>query len=98
MKQCSWCANYFSANVAYQIYCSPGCRDEAKKEKILERHKAVKRQKRSEKPRNCAKCNKVLSVYNDHKYCNTCSINQKEVNKKIKEIRMFFHEYQDDTE
>lgn len=98
MKQCNWCSNYFTANVSYQIYCSAICRDEAKREKIVERHRAVKRQKRSEKPRKCLKCSKVLSVYNDEKYCNTCNINQKEINKKIREIRVFMHDYQSDTE
>ena len=47
----------------------------------------------------CAgKCGTKLSLYNEHTYCAVCYINNKEVNKKIKQIRMFFHEYQDDTE
>ncbi len=47
----------------------------------------------------CAgKCGTRLSLYNEHTHCAVCYINSKEVNKKIKQIRMFFHEYQDDTE
>lgn len=98
MKPCSWCSNYFTASVSYQIYCSTECRDEATKEKIVERHKATRRQKRNSKERVCAgKCGTKLSIYNDHIFCDNCYINQKEVNKKIKEIRMLFHDYQDDT-
>jgi hypothetical protein len=98
LKQCSWCSNYFTANVTHQIYCSPECREEATKEKIVERHKEVRRRKRNSKVRMCAgKCNTKLSAYNDHTLCNSCYINQKEVNKKMREIRVFMHDYQDDT-
>jgi hypothetical protein len=99
LKQCSWCSNYFLGSVSYQVYCSTECRDQSTKEKIAERHKLTRRNKRNAKTRMCAgKCGTKLSVYNDHIYCSLCYINNKEVNKKIKEIRMFFHEYQDDTE
>jgi len=98
LKQCSWCSNYFAANVSYQIYCSSECREEATKEKIVERHKAIRRQKNSKKIRMCAgKCGTKLSVYNEHTLCNSCYVNKKEVNRKIKEIRMFMHDYQNDT-
>jgi hypothetical protein len=99
LKQCSWCSTYFYGAVSYQIYCSAECRDEATKEKIAERHKATRRHKRNNKVRMCAgKCGTRLSLYNEHTHCAVCYINSKEVNKKIKQIRMFFHEYQDDTE
>lgn len=95
MKQCSWCGNVFSASVSYQIYCSLTCREEATKEKIAERHKAIRRQKKITKDRMCAaKCGTKLSVYNDDIFCSTCSVNPKEVNRKIREIRMFMHEYE----
>jgi hypothetical protein len=98
LKQCSWCSNYFAANVPYQIYCSSECREEATKEKIVERHKEVRRRKRSSKTRMCAaKCGTKLSIYNDHTLCNSCYVNQKEVNKKMREIKVFMHDYQDDT-
>lgn len=98
MKPCSWCNNYFTASVSYQIYCSAECRDEATKEKIAERHKALRKQKRNNKERLCAgKCGTRLSVYNNHSFCDNCYVNQKEVNKKIREIKALFHDYQDDT-
>jgi hypothetical protein len=99
LKQCSWCNTYFSASVSYQIYCSSGCRDDATKEKIVERHKATRRHKRNSKTRMCAgKCGTKLSLYNDYDYCGSCYINNKEVNKKIKQIRMLFHDYENNTE
>lgn len=98
MKQCSWCNDYFTANVSYQIYCSSSCREEATKEKIVERHKELRRKKRNSKERMCAnKCGTKLSIYNDYTLCDNCYIDKKEVNKRIKEIRMFMHDYQDDT-
>jgi hypothetical protein len=98
LKQCSWCSNYFAANVPYQIYCSSKCREEATKEKIVERHKENRRRKRSSKERVCAaKCGTKLSIYNDHTLCNSCHVNQKEVNKKMRELKVFMHDYQDNT-
>ena len=99
MKQCSWCSNRFAPNVSYQIYCSAGCRKEATKEKIIEKHKENKRKKNSQKNRLCASanCNTKLSVYNDHTLCNSCYVDKKQVNKKIREIRVFMHDYQNDN-
>lgn len=98
MKQCDWCNNFFTPAVSYQVYCGIECREEATKEKIVERHRQVKRNKRHSKDRMCAgKCGVKLSVYNDHKWCDNCYINDKEVNKKIKEIKALMHDYQDDT-
>lgn len=98
MKQCSWCSNRFAPNVPYQIYCSAGCREEATKEKIVERHKENKRKKNSEKNRVCAAgCGTKLSIYNDHTLCNSCYVDKKQVNKKIREIKVFMHDYQNDN-
>lgn len=98
MKQCSWCSNHFTANVSYQVYCSSNCREQATKEKISDRQKELKRQKRNDKLRMCAgKCGTKLSAYNDHILCGKCYVNTKEVNKKIKEIRMFMHDYENDS-
>ncbi len=98
MKQCSWCSNRFAPNVPYQIYCSAGCREEATKEKIVERHKENKRKKNSEKNRMCAAgCGTKLSIYNDHTLCNSCYVDKKQVNKKIREIKVFMHDYQNDN-
>lgn len=88
MKPCRWCDKYFESTVSYQIYCSIECRNLATKEKIVERHKILRRRKRQNKERRCAGgCNTILSLYNDEKFCDTCKVNDKLVNKKIKEIR-----------
>jgi hypothetical protein len=98
VKPCSWCDKPFKPSVSYQIYCSLECRNDATKEKINERHRILKRKKRKQKPRYCAgSCGMKLSVYNDEKYCNNCLIDRKQVDKKIKEIRMLMHDYEDRT-
>jgi hypothetical protein len=99
LKQCDWCNNYFSGNVAYQVYCTVECRDEATKEKISNRQKFLKRQKRNGKIRLClGGCGTRLSIYNDKNVCDNCGTDKKELKKKMKEIRKFMHEYQDNTE
>jgi hypothetical protein len=98
VKLCSWCDKSFKPSVSYQIYCSLECRNDATKEKIIERHRILKRQKRKNKIRYCAGgCNIKLSIYNDTKYCDNCTSNSKEIDKKIKEIRMLMHDYEDQT-
>jgi hypothetical protein len=98
VKICNWCNKSFSPTVSYQIYCSSECRTDATKEKINERHRVLKRKKRKEKPRYCISgCGVKLSIYNDDKYCNNCLIDNKQVDKKIKEIRMLMHDYEDRT-
>lgn len=98
MKACSWCTNFFTANVSYQIYCSSQCREEATKEKILERHKENRRKRKNSKIRMCAgNCGTRLSMYNDDKLCNKCLIDNKEVNRVIREIKVLMHDYKDDT-
>lgn len=88
MKFCSWCDNTFKPTVSYQIYCSVECRTQATKEKILERHKVLKRQKRRDKERICAAgCGTILSSYNDGKFCDTCIVHPKQVEKILKEIK-----------
>lgn len=98
MKQCNWCGNDFKSTITYQIYCSSSCRTEATKEKIAERHKVLRRQKRRSKERFCSGgCGKKLSVYNDNILCDACYVSKKDWNKKIKEIKAMMHEYEDDT-
>lgn len=88
MKLCKWCDSYFTPSVSYQIYCSADCRNNATKGKILERQRVLKRQKRKNKIRTCAgKCGTILSIYNDDKYCDHCLINEKQVDKALKEIK-----------
>lgn len=98
MKQCEWCNTSFRPAVSYQIYCGPDCRDEATKEKIADRHKEMRRRKRSKKERVCAAgCGTVLSVYNDDNICSACFINVREINKKLKEVKALMHNYEDKT-
>ena len=99
MKQCEWCNKQFSPSVSYQIYCSVGCRDEATKEKIAERHKFLKIKNRRSKTRLCSGgCGSTLSVYNEDSLCASCSVNIKEVNLKIKEIKRLINETQSERD
>jgi len=98
VKLCSWCDKTFTPAVSYQIYCSSECREQATKEKIVDRHKILRRKKRKDKIRMCSGgCGTKLSVYNDETLCNVCSINNKQVIKKIKEIKGLMHDYEDNT-
>lgn len=90
MKNCQWCDNEFKSEVSYQIYCSTECRDAATKEKIAARYIITRRQKRIGKIRRCKNCGDELSIYNDDSLCNTCTINPKDVNKALKEIKDYF--------
>jgi hypothetical protein len=88
VKLCSWCDNSFKPSVSYQIYCSSNCRDEATKTKIVARYAVIKRQKRKNKKRYCASgCGVSLSIYNDDTLCNSCNVNNKDVNKILKQIK-----------
>jgi hypothetical protein len=99
VKQCSWCSSRFIGTVGYQIYCSVACREEATKEKIAARHKELRRKKRMGKSRLCSgKCGTKLSMYNDTGYCEYCTINDKDVNKKLREIKELMHDYENITE
>jgi phosphohistidine phosphatase SixA len=86
-KQCNWCNESFETTISYQIYCSPECRAEATKEKILERYNQNKRKSAKHKSRKCKSCGGSLSVYNEEEICSSCMINPSDVNKALKEIR-----------
>lgn len=91
MKQCSWCSKDFFPSVSYQIYCSTECRDLATKEKISERYYINRRRKRSKKERKCAgDCGTTLSIYNEKLFCDNCMVNNKKVDKTLKELKRFF--------
>jgi len=93
MKLCDRfdCGTYFKPKVSYQIYCSNVCRDIATKEKIAERYKTTKRQKRKGKIRKClGGCGEELSIYNDSGFCSNCNVNKKEVDKMLKQLKGFF--------
>jgi len=87
MKICDWCGVDFEPNVSYQIYCSVSCRESATKEKINERYQIKRRQKLAGKKRVCVQCGKNLSVYNSDTLCSQCVINEKQVNKALKELK-----------
>lgn len=96
MKSCSRCDTKFKPKVSYQIYCSDECRSDATKEKIAERYKITRRQKRKGKKRLCLSgCGQELSIYNDAGFCANCNINKKRVDKMIKELKGYFDYEQD---
>lgn len=88
MKICDWCGSDFTPNVSYQIYCCSNCRELATKEKVNERYQLKRRQKLAKKQRKCANgCGTVLSIYNDQHYCLSCAIDNKQVDKALKELK-----------
>ena len=88
MKVCNWCLSEFKPNVSYQIYCCSECRENATKEKVSEKYKLKRRHKLSKKIRYCSNdCGTLLSIYNDSVVCGKCSINQKEVNRMLRELK-----------
>ena len=96
MKQCDRCDNKFTPKVSYQIYCSDQCREEATRDKIAERYKITRRQKRKGKIRKClGGCDQVLSIYNDDGFCSNCNISKKAVDKMLKQIKGYFDYEQD---
>jgi len=98
VKLCNWCDTNFKPTVSYQIYCSTTCRTEATKEKIVERHKILKRKKREGKTRNCVQCETALSVFNDDQLCYNCEINHKQVTKVLKQLKQLgIMDYEDNT-
>jgi hypothetical protein len=95
MKICDWCGNNFAPNVSYQIYCSVECRESSTKNKVNERYLKKKRKRLSEKQRKCSQgCGTVLSVYNEESFCSKCFVNEKNVNKALKQLRGLF-DYED---
>jgi predicted nucleic acid-binding Zn ribbon protein len=87
MKVCQWCDNSFDPKVSYQIYCSDECREQATKEKVLQKYLIAKRNKLIGKTKSCKLCGLPLSVYNDEHLCSNCLINPTDVSKTLKEIK-----------
>lgn len=97
MKICENCDSKFNPRVSYQVYCSDSCREVVTKQKIVERYKISRRQKRIGKKRKClGGCNTQLSIYNDSGFCTNCNVNEKTVKKMIKELRGYI-EYEQDN-
>ena len=90
MKVCDWCSEEFQPNVSYQIYCSEECRKHATKDKVNERYRAKRRQKLAKQKRKCAGgCGTIISVYNTTGFCGTCMVNNKHVERALKELKGF---------
>jgi hypothetical protein len=90
-KVCRWCGNEFFSKSKNQIYCRAECRIESTKIKIVDRYQVSKFKSRIGKERRCAGgCNTLISIYNNHGFCNLCLVNDKKVDKFIKELRGFF--------
>jgi hypothetical protein len=88
MKNCDWCSSDFKPNVSYQIYCSSECRVLATKNKVNEKYRIKKRQKLSQKERRCSNgCGTLLSIYNESSCCSKCAVDQKQVNRMLKELK-----------
>ena len=86
-KHCEWCDHSFTPAVAYQIYCSATCREDATKEKIRARYFLQRLKKRASKPRLCRSCGIPLSVYNDGAICSSCDVDPKELKDALKELK-----------
>ena len=87
MKHCQWCDNAFETEISYKIYCSDSCRDSATRHNISLRYYKKKIEQRLKKPRKCLSCGSVLSIYNDEKVCSACNINDKELEKLLKQMK-----------
>lgn len=87
MKSCDWCGSEFEASVSYQIYCCPDCREQATRAKISARNSQKRRQRLASRTRQCAQCQTTLSVYNTDNLCGACVINQRQVDKALKELK-----------
>lgn len=89
-KYCRWCDKDFFSQAKHQIYCSVSCREQATKQKIVERTNRSKVKSRIGKKRNCVNCGIDLSIYNEKTLCNACDVDQKKLDKALKEIKRFF--------
>lgn len=88
MKTCDWCLENFEPKVAYQIYCSSSCREASTKEKVNERYQKNRRKKLYGKERRCSNgCGTNLSIYNTNGICSSCEVNNKKVERALKELK-----------
>ena len=91
MLYCRWCDKQFLPNTTKQIYCSSECRQEASKEKILERYHLQKRKNRKGKEKKCGGgCNTLLSIYNDSGICDNCLVHQSKMKTFMRELKDYF--------
>lgn len=91
MLYCLWCDKQFEPNTNKQIYCSAECRQEASKEKILDRYQKEKRKKRQGKEKRCAgNCGTLLSIYNDSSMCDNCLVHHRKMKSFMRDLRNYF--------
>lgn len=94
MTYCMWCDKEFSATSSKQIYCGVECRQQASKEKIVERNRTEKIKNRIGKEKRCAGgCGTLLSIYNDEGICETCIEHKRKMNTFVKELKGYFDYY-----
>jgi hypothetical protein len=92
IKTCMQCDKDFFAKSKNQIYCSSECRTLATKQKIVARYQVSKFKNRQGKERRCSGgCDTLISIYNDAGFCNNCLINNKKVDKFIKDLKDYFY-------
>jgi hypothetical protein len=90
-KICTWCNEEFFYKSKNQVYCSKECRVNSTKQKIVQRYQVSKFKGRRGKERKCAgDCGTLISIYNDMGFCNSCLVNNKKVDKFIKDLRYYF--------
>lgn len=90
-KVCQWCNESFLSKSKNRIYCSDPCRIASTKKKIVERYHISKVRARVGKERKCSgDCGTIISLYNDEGFCNSCLMNNKKVEKFIKDLRGYF--------
>lgn len=86
-KFCQLCDKSFTSKTKGQIYCSPECRTQAQRQKIDERSKRLKEEKRRSKERKCAGgCGTTLSFYNENTFCDRCQVDDKKYRSLLREI------------
>jgi uncharacterized protein YmfQ (DUF2313 family) len=91
LKHCQCCDESFETESKNQIYCSSECRAKATKEKIVQRYRITKSKERIGKSRICAGgCGTNLSIYNNNSFCDPCLVNNRKVDKFLKELKDFF--------
>lgn len=90
ISYCRWCDKKYVQSSKHQVYCCLECRQNSTRQKVLERQKKQKLKRRMAKKRLCSNCECEISIYNESTVCNTCMIDQKRVDKFLKDMRYLF--------
>ena len=90
-KICQLCEDEFISNNTNQVYCSVECRVTSTKQRVTSRYQSSRFKKRVGKERRCAGgCNTLLSIYNNAGFCDLCLVNNKKVDRLLKDIKDYF--------